>query len=194
MNKSEVIALVDLILVQNGLEPYSSVAKINIAGERFGRLVVLSEADKKKAGSRRRWNCRCDCGTEREFDQRRLTSGQTVSCGCYAKEMSPKRHVSHGKSRDPEFRTTYVTWKNMKQRCMDPLSVNYKHYGGRGISICDRWLGLSGFENFLSDMGKRPEKKTLDRIDVNGNYEPSNCRWATAKEQGLNRRNTQSRR
>lgn len=95
-------------------------------------------------------------------------------------------NTKHGHSVGEKPSTTYNSWAAMKQRCYDPKRSNYAYYGGRGIKVCDQWI--NSFDQFLADMGERPEGKTLDRIDVNGNYEPSNCRWVTAKEQTSNRR------
>lgn len=107
-----------------------------------------------------------------------------MSCGCFNRERSREQLTTHGKSKTK----TYKTWDCMKQRCYNPNDNNYPNYGGRGIRICDRWL--ESFTNFYDDMGDRPKHKTIDRIDVDGNYEPGNCKWATPKEQCNNTRNT----
>lgn len=168
--------------------------KLQLTGQRFGRLVVIGEAtpsDPTPGGtqSRMRWLCRCDCGVERVVLRASLTSGNTKSCGCYRVEegikkgKATKKHGGYvGNYPSPEW----YTWSSMKSRCTNPKNPGYKHYGGRGITICERW---ASFENFLADMGKRPsDELSLDRIDVNGPYAPDNCRWATVKQQTRNTR------
>ena len=156
--------------------------KIDLTGKRFGRLVVLKEAGRNKSNNIK-WVCKCDCGSTVTIQGGHLVSGHTKSCGCLRIEDARKRHTIHGKHETTE----YVIWQGMKQRCIDTNQASYKHYGGRGIQVCDRWV--HSFENFLLDIGKRPSKNySLDRIDNNGNYTPKNCRWATIKIQSRNKR------
>lgn len=166
-----------------------------LAGERFGRLVVLGEADPALSGgqARRRLRVRCDCGTERVVRLEALRRKvPTRSCGCLQRERTSaigSRTVhGHGSARRG-LSPTYLSWASMKCRCYQPTCSGFEHYGGRGITVCDRWLdGAQGFVNFLADMGERPDGHTLDRLDNDGNYEPANCRWATRSDQNRNRR------
>jgi hypothetical protein len=159
-------------------------AKKELAGHRFGRLVVVAQAPSSADGFAN-WECICDCGNALVTSGKRLRGGVTKSCGCLrvdAIKRTSKENITHGKSKS----TTWNSWISMRSRCMNKNVAEYKNYGARGISICDKW---SDFSAFLADMGERPEGKTLDRIDVNGNYEPGNCRWSTPKEQMRNKRN-----
>lgn len=147
-------------------------------GDRFGRLLVIGSDGRQKSV------VRCDCGVEKSV--RRGNLGRTtMSCGCLRSETSRERglnKISHRLTLTPE----HHAWVSMRQRCTKPSVVAYKNYGGRGIKVCERW---EKFDNFIKDMGMRPSSDhSLDRVDVNGNYEPSNCRWATSLEQARNRR------
>jgi hypothetical protein len=157
-------------------------------GERFGRLVVVEGGFKKwrKAAYR----CRCDCGAESILAVSNLVSGNTRSCGCLSRDRKVERGRASAKHRMIKT-PTYYSWSGMVQRCTNPKSKQWPDYGGRGITVCDRWLT---FANFLADMGERPRGLSIDRINVNGSYEPGNCRWATAAEQAQNQRRTKLRR
>lgn len=157
----------------------------DITGCVFGRWTVLrrgGDYPSKKAY----WLCRCKCGVERDVEGKSLRNGSSKSCGCLKADISRgnvrTRCVTHGDTDSTEFRA----WTGCKTRCYNKNSKNYAEYGGRGIEVCSRWL--DSYDNFLTDMGRCPQGCSLDRIDVNGNYEPGNCRWATAIQQQNNRR------
>lgn len=154
----------------------------DITGQRFGKLVVLARHSRKAKGRRYYWLCQCDCGRQKVIRDDALTSGVTRSCSCLQREIATKHgHYAGGKNSP-----TASSWRAMLGRCTEPSNKRYKYYGGRGITICDRWLV---FTNFLADMGACPTGYSIERVDVDGNYEPSNCVWIPKAEQSRNRRN-----
>lgn len=162
---------------------------IDLTGKVFGRLTVVAECERNDV-RHRRWECRCECGVAVKVRHGNLNCGKAKSCGCLQREKAAtqairmgKANATHGRSGTPEHNAWHAMW----QRCTNPNGKVYRHYGGRGIGVCERW---KAFENFFADMGPRPSAAhSLDRIDVNRGYEPGNCRWADQKTQQRNRRN-----
>jgi hypothetical protein len=150
---------------------------INMVGRAFGYWLVVDRATNVPDGHAA-WNCICVCGARHRVNGNYLRRGRTISCGCI--------RIKHAHSKRRHVTPTYRSWASMVQRCTNPKRKDFLRYGGRGISVCDRWL--KSFSAFLADMGERPPGTTLDRIDNNGNYEPGNCCWSTISEQNYNQR------
>lgn len=138
---------------------------------KYGRLTIIETLADRRA------RVRCDCGNEKTVRVDYMKAGRTLSCGCLRAEMLSKRRTTHGMTESREYRA----WRKMKERCYLPNTLNFNRWGGRGITVCEKWR--NSFEAFLADMGPCPDRGTLDRINVDGNYEPGNCRWITHKEQ-----------
>lgn len=156
-------------------------AKIDLVGQVFGRLTVIKETEQQTKSGQYAWVCKCSCGGDAVVAGHDLRKGHTQSCGCLQKERTSKAKKTHGMRHSKE----YNIWSKMWGRCANTNGNRYEDYGGRGITICDRW---GKFENFFADMGKCPAGFSIERVDNDGNYEPSNCVWADAFTQAKNRR------
>lgn len=161
--------------------------RLNLLGQTFNYLKVIEEAGTDNQGSL--WKCLCKCGNEVIVRGKQLKFGSTKSCGCYKNELIRARSLTHGHHIGRKMSPEYQAWRHMKSRCYNPNVERYPHYGGRGIKVCDRWV--DSFEAFLEDMGLRPTPlHSLERKEVNEDYCPGNCIWATREEQANNKRNS----
>lgn len=160
---------------------------LDLTGDRFGRLVVVRLSERINGAIA--WECICDCGSSKIARAGHLRSGEIQSCNCLKRERQAASVTTHGEARHSRSVPEYYTWQSAKSRCYQPSHPAYRLYGARGIRMCDAWL--NNYEAFLQDVGRRPGRGySLDRINVNGDYEPGNCRWVTAREQSNNRRCT----
>lgn len=161
----------------------------DLTGQRFGKLTVIGIASTKK-GNRVSWDCICDCGNTVVVSGTNLISNGTISCGCEKSHRLSNFSTKHGESHT----RLYKVWLGMRERCQNEHHISYQYYGGRGICVCREWDDYSTFREWSLlhgyDDSLARGKCTLDRIDVNGNYEPSNCRWVPMSEQNMNRRHS----
>lgn len=166
---------------------------IDITGKRFGQLIA-TERIPPASGTRSKWICKCDCGNVATVSISNLRNGHTTSCGCVIVKKCKETHTKHGGRND----RLYAVWRLMKQRCQRTETPEYKYYGGRGIAVCAEWQDYKAFKEWAYKSGYDENAKrgqcTIDRIDVNGNYEPSNCRWVDMKTQNNNKRNSRKER
>jgi hypothetical protein len=152
-----------------------------LEGQTFGRLLVSNYLGADK------WRCKCECGKTSSACTDKLVSGKTRSCGCLGVEIRAARSLKHGMAQT----LTYMIWATMKARCSNPRNKEFKNYGGRGIKVCDRWID---FAAFFADMGECPPGYSIDRGEVDGNYEPGNCRWIPMADQAATTRAAQRKR
>lgn len=158
--------------------------KLDLTGFKIGRLIVIGESGRNNH-EQILWECKCVCGNTTKLVATVINKGKTLSCGCLQKEVTSLRSLIHGHYGSPE----YISYRCMLTRCFNKADPNYSKYGAVGISVCDRWV--ESFDNFLTDMGLRPQGCSLDRFPLkDGNYGPENCRWATLNQQSQNRKTT----
>lgn len=172
---------------QNNSKPYRRCKYLDLTGEKYNHLIIQEVFYDGKIGFAK---CKCDCGKIHITRVNDLRTGNTKSCGCHKLQLAKERFTTHGMTKSPVFNV----WQKMKNRCFISTDKSYFNYGGRGITVCDRWVNgdgvLGGFECFHQDMGNPPDGTQLDRYPNNdGNYEPGNCRWATREQNGSNKRN-----
>lgn len=157
--------------------------KLNILGQRYGRLIAIAPAPPN--GRRTIWKFLCDCGTEKLLNLDPVRDGRTASCGCLQREDIAARSITHGHSTGRKISRELKSYTHAKSRCFNPNDEKFPQYGGRGITMCSEWVNDAA--KFISDMGPCPPGLTIDRINPNGNYEPGNCRWATSHQQARTR-------
>lgn len=157
---------------------------IDLTGQSFGRLTAISPIPSLR-NRHRGWLCKCDCGVTIKTTVQLLRKGKVKSCGCLRRAIIADAPGTHSHTRDGKASPTYQCWQNMRARCRNHRHPSYERYGGRGITVCDRW---AKFYNFLADMGEKPDGLSIERLDNNGNYTPKNCKWGTIYEQSNNKR------
>ncbi len=158
---------------------------IDLTGQKFGRLTIIRRINDDKRGQSY-WLCKCNCGEEKVIHGSSLKNGGTKSCGCLRKEQLVERSIKHGHSKRENKSRTYRSWQHMKERCININCKDYKYYGDRGITVCERWME---FTNFLEDMGEAPAGLQLERGNNDLGYYKENCLWTTSRNQACNRRN-----
>ena len=153
----------------------------DLSNKTFGKLRVSHRSDVVR-NNKIHWHCICECGTEKIIVGASLKNGMTKSCGCFRQQVTGDKRRTHGLTNTK----AYSIWCAMKARCSNPKSDHWDYYGGRGIQVCDKWA--NSFQAFHDDMGACPDNYSIERVDVNGNYSPENCKWIPLSEQHLNKR------